>query len=382
MIRVAEEVHETGVRFLVDGLGDRRTLTYDWFGDVVPEATSHLGSAAVALTPIAMSNRMDLQLEGSVELQLIHALQEWADAWAFLRPDIYGRIRVQAKHHDQPVLPPNRRSGALAFSGGVDSLFAAAEHQTRFGAATDPVLVLVHGFDIPLSDPDGFATARRSAQVAAEALGHPLSWVETNWRRDFSTHWTMEFAAGLTAVLRLWHSQAGQAVLGSDEGSGYGFEVFPWSSNPATNHLLGSPAFPVVTHGFAADRVDKCAVVAQRPELLDVVRVCLVEDAGGRNCGSCEKCLRTKLCFAAAGQRDVPAFADPSLNGLDSLMLHKPHLLSYFEATLDHVPNGLTAAERSRVEGFLDRERRRLLPSVPRRIVRSARYRTGRLLNR
>jgi len=381
MIRVSERLDGNRVEFVVDAPAGGGQLWYEWGGAAIPTAATHLDVALVALTPTALRSGMDLAIDGEVDGALIEGVQEWADAWAYLRPDLFRPIRVGAEAQRTDPASAARRSGIIAFSGGVDSLYAASQHLTR-SVAADPALVLVHGFDLPLDDPDGFATALQSAQVAADALGQPLSWVRTNWREDFSRHWTMEFGAGLVSVLQLWRTDAARAVLGSDEGSGYGFEVHPWGSNPATNHLLGSAQFPVVTHGFAADRVGKCGVVAQRPELLDVVRVCLVEDAGGRNCGVCEKCLRTKLCFAAAGVRDVAAFDDQSLEALAALELHKPHLLEYFDAVLAHEPSHLRQDERSLVEDFLVRERRRLEPSIPRRAVRSARYRGMRLVKR
>lgn len=382
MIRVSEQLDGNRVEFVVDAptasSSTATRLWYEWGGAATPTATTHLAAGLVALVPTALRSGLDLVVDGEVDRALVESVQEWADAWAFLRPDLFRPVNVHAEEHRAAAVPPTRRSGILAFSGGVDSLYAASEHLYRT-VDPDPALVLVHGFDLPLDETEGFGVALRSAQTAADALGYPLSWVRTNWRRDFSRHWTMEFGAGLASVLQLWRADAARAVLGSDEGSGYGFEVFPWGSNPATNHLLGSAQFPVVTHGFASDRVAKCRMVAERPELLDVVRVCLVDDAGGRNCGVCEKCLRTKLCFAAAGVRDVPAFDDQSLEALNDLELHKPHVLDYFDAALEHEPSQLRAGERALVQSFMARERRRLHPSVPRRVVRSARYRAAKV---
>lgn len=378
MIRVSEQLDDNRVEFVVDAAAGTSRLWYEWGGAATPSATTHLDAALVALAPAALRSGVDLSIDGEVDGALLEGVQEWADAWAYLRPDLFRPVHVRAERRQAEPAPVARRSGILAFSGGVDSLYAASEHLAR-SANADPALVLVHGFDLPLEDPDGFAVALGSAQAAADALGQPLAWVRTNWRQDFSRHWTMEFGAGLVSVLQLWRMDAARAVLGSDEGSGYGFEVHPWGSNPATNHLLGSAWFPVVTHGFAADRVGKCSVVAQRPELLDVVRVCLVEEAGGRNCGVCEKCLRTKLCFAAAGVRDVAAFDDQSLDALADLQLHKPHLLEYFDAALGHEPSRLRPDERTLVTDFLTRERRRLHPSTVQRAARSARYRAMRL---
>ena len=325
MIRVSEQLDLKRVQFSVAGVEGVDTLWYEWGGEATPEASTHLDAAMVALTPVAMRSGAELFVDGAVDTHLLASVQEWADAWACIRPDLFSQIQIDAKDSYTPPALSKRRSAIVAFSGGVDSLYAASEHLAKTADA-DPSLVLVHGFDLPLEDQAGFETAFHSAQTAAEVLGRPLAWVRTNWRRDLSQNWTMEFAAGLTSALQLWRFDASQAVLGSDEGSGYGFEVYPWGSNPATNHLLGSPAFPIVTHGFAADRVEKCRVVAERAELLKVVRVCLVREAAGRNCGVCEKCLRTKLCLAATGVREMAAFDDHTLDGLQKVRLHKPHL--------------------------------------------------------
>ena len=383
-IDVVERTREDGVDFVVNGLDDRsRVLSFSWGGDAVPrESKSFLPAAAVALLPAALaSSQRRVTFHGRLSVELIAALQEWADAWMFIRPDLYSPIQIKATDVAEIETPArvNRQwSAAVAFSGGVDSLFAALTHQAATTHLGRPALVLVHGFDIPLEASEGFEAAFASARTSADVLGMPLSWVRTNWRRDFCKHWTMEFACGVVSALTLWREDADRAVLGSDDGSGYSFDVFPWSSNPATNPLLGSPYFPTQTMGFACTRVDKAALVGSVEPLRGTVRVCWEGGvSSGSNCGRCEKCIRTALCFAAAGFPNVPALRGASLADLPTVQLRDQHVVHQFRNVINYSPQHLTKEELAFLERQLRSQERRLairsgLKLLPDPILRTA----------
>jgi hypothetical protein len=48
-----------------------------------------------------------------------------------------------------------------------------------------------------------------------------------------------------------------------------------------------------VHHGSNATRLDKLATIVRDPMSYDRLRVCWIQDIGLKNCGECEKCIRT-----------------------------------------------------------------------------------------
>jgi hypothetical protein len=64
---------------------------------------------------------------------------------------------------------------------------------------------------------------------------------------------------------------------------------------------LSSEAFTVIHDGASDGRVDKINLVAEWPEALAHLRVCWEGHDPDRNCGRCEKCVRTILGFRANG---------------------------------------------------------------------------------
>jgi hypothetical protein len=80
-------------------------------------------------------------------------------------------------------------------------------------------------------------------------------------------------------------------------------DLGPLGSHPMLDPLYSSAHFTVEHHGLAMSRIEKVALVADWPVGLDGVRVCQRDDeVWDRNCGTCEKCLRTMLALVAIGK--------------------------------------------------------------------------------
>jgi hypothetical protein len=117
------------------------------------------------------------------------------------------------------------------------------------------------------------------------------------WHDSFlaqlSHNYSHEFRFGLTA-----------------SGEPYDALVLPWGQNPCTDYLLSGEGFCIVHDGAAFSRTEKIAVIAQDPVATRAVKVCWEAADPSTNCGSCEKCLRTKLNFKAVGIDSPSCFAD------------------------------------------------------------------------
>jgi hypothetical protein len=148
----------------------------------------------------------------------------------------------EERHSHSGHVPP--QGGMFAFSGGVDGTFALLRHhKARAGLRTArPVgAMLVHGFDIPLSEQQAFDRARANVADVIGALGLPLAVVRTNWRSEASKVWPREYLAGLSACLHQFRGLANVGVLGA--GEDYAHREQPWGSNPITNRLLSGGGF-------------------------------------------------------------------------------------------------------------------------------------------
>ena len=58
-------------------------------------------------------------------------------------------------------------------------------------------------------------------------------------------------------------------------------------------------------------RNEKVADLADRPDILNHLRVCWLHTGRGLNCGSCEKCLRTMMCLKMNGVLEHANFNAP-----------------------------------------------------------------------
>jgi protein-arginine kinase activator protein McsA len=65
--------------------------------------------------------------------------------------------------------------------------------------------------------------------------------------------------------------------------------------------MLSSNAFQIVHDGAAFPRLDKMREITKWPEAMQNLRVCWQGNQKDRNCGRCEKCVRTILNFRILG---------------------------------------------------------------------------------
>ena len=269
--------------------------------DALPSPLRRHDLAVVALLFVAMREGCDLHVAGPVSWSLLARLEEFQAAWTKWQPRRYRRVAISADEVVMPAPVPGLRAVAL-FSGGVDSTFTVWRHRNgAAGHASRDIVtaIMIHGFDIPLSAEAAFERAASAARNALGSVDLPLTCVKTNWR-SICADWEMEFAAGLAACLRQWQGDGDAGLIGADDH--YGALVTPWGSNPITNPLLSSDDFELVFDGGGFTRAEKIAAIAGWRPGVENLRVCWEGPATGENCGVCEKCLRTKLNFMAAGK--------------------------------------------------------------------------------
>ena len=281
---------ETTLTFtvLVDGerfeayLRANRPLVTDRVDPVVP----------VALLA-AMRRRQPLHLPGPVSAGLLGHLDRAQDVLQSFSRGLLARTPVVAK----PAPPPAPGTGVgCCFSGGVDAFYSALRHEDVTH------LVFVVGLDTfdPMS-----ARARaglESARAAGDALGKELIEVETNFQalteRFATASWCRGPALGAVALALQPHFT--RVLFPSIRTYEH---LYPWGSHPLLDPLWGTEALEIDHADCETTRSDKVRLVAGCDVALAHLRVCNKQGAV-RNCGRCEKCIRTAVELRLAGALD------------------------------------------------------------------------------
>lgn len=225
-------------------------------------------------------------------------------------PLSHERLHIEATPR-VPVVRPHRTASCL--TGGVDSSALLIRNQ-RDHPPGHPhrveVGMVVYGLDAStdgdILDPDGFLR-----EVAGDT-GIEIAAVRTNIRDlDPTTHaWhdliqAATFAGAAHAAL----PDCDRLII--PPGDALASNI-PYGTHPALDHQFGSAELRVQHEIVGHDRLERLQMVVASP-LLDSLQVCnrpRVEWGATRNCGRCEKCLRTTVGLRAAGVDQAVAFSE------------------------------------------------------------------------
>jgi hypothetical protein len=282
------------------------TVFYEVSGETAPPPPDNFDGILCATVLHAMGQRRKIRLHGPATSELLRNLNEFQLAWRRWRPDVYQTVEIEA---DSVIIPRPRDERSLsAFSGGVDSTFTLLRNNPqgpipRYAVDT---LVLVHGFDVALANSDALQElVDRTEPVRALAKARLLI-VRTNSKELGLQSWTDSCGAQLAACLHLFSADFSHALIGGSDA--YDELWLPWGTNPITDHLLSGGRMAIVHDGAAFCRTEKVAFLADVPAALRSLKVCWEGKDQGRNCGVCEKCVRTQINFLAVGRADAPCF--------------------------------------------------------------------------
>ena len=283
-------------------------IWWDISGDdsILPPRLAVHDIAATGLVFFAMHHGKHLHINGPVSASLLENLEDMVASWVNWRPDLYQRVNISAAEEvrggNESLSSLISGQAIVAFSGGLDASFTAWRHVSgNVGRRNKKLIsgVLIHGFDIPIDAHQAFETTYNAAAESLESLGVPIAVVKTNWRTQVCIDWHSEFGTGVSTCLRNWQGMADTALIGSDDE--YRNLALPWGGNPITYAMLSSSDFKVVYDGGEFSRTKKAEGIIGWPTGLRNLRVCWQGPLTGKNCGTCEKCLRTKMSFLAIG---------------------------------------------------------------------------------
>jgi hypothetical protein len=244
-----------------------------------------------------LRNREDLHVDGPVSPRLLGQIEEITAVLRSFFPRAIRPIRVEAA----PKAPSaGRELTASFFTRGLDSWFAVLE------ALEDSHLhpPLTHTVYCPTFNAKGWSPELREAKAravreASTRVGLELIRLETNVNRVVGHgQFAMAHALGFSSHL----------IASGDMRGG----LIPRGLHPDLDPRFSTERTRIIHYGDAS-RIQKTDRVARSRPALETLDVCqydyLEQD---RNCGRCEKCLRTMLELHALGALErCPVFDEP-----------------------------------------------------------------------
>lgn len=297
------------VRLRRDSGGPATEITYEIVDAGIRENPRVLDGFLFSVLLHAMSIGLPLRVHGPVSRTAMYNLQCVQDFWRLWRPTRYRQVDIIP---DQVVdlerHKPGRRA-ITAFSGGVDSTFTVLRHKNRLANTVSynvDTALMVHGFDIRLSNGDATEMAIRRATPFLDRMGVTLRVIRTNSAELNLQNWEDSHGAQLAACLHQFSEEFEFGLIGSS--TSYAEPMFAYGSNPVLDHLFSGDDFEIVYDAAGYPKAEKIFAIAKDPVATAGLRVCWQGKDQWRNCGRCGKCMRTRLTFMIAGLPNPPCF--------------------------------------------------------------------------
>lgn len=256
-----------------------------------------------------MKEGLPVRVHGDISESCAYNVRELQRAWHKWRGDQYAIVDM-VPDRIRACEPVNRKV-VQAFSGGVDACFTLINNDLLKGKGGLDIsaAVLVHGFDVDHEEVKTFGRLRDLYEEKLDGYGVKLETVRTDSKIASFQDWDDSSGIQLAACLHNFSDQYGIGVLGSSEP--YEALIIPWGSSPITDHLFSGDVMSIIHDGAGYSRTEKVEVLNDHLEDLSWLRVCWAGKEQDRNCGKCEKCLRTRMNFAAVGNRNPACFPTP-----------------------------------------------------------------------
>lgn len=289
-------------------------FSVDYFEDMtdVPEAIAAV-VFAVNILPIAWFYDTELIIP-ELDSNFNESIDEFKAGFVKMYPgmSLKGTLTVN-KLIDCSYEPTEKT--ALFFSGGLDATTSLINIMED---GQEPVLLTLWGADVKLADLEGWENKSNHTKMIAKKFGLESAFVSTEFRRFLDE--------GLLTqkVLPLindgwWHGlHHGIGLIGHAAPYAYKHklrcvyiaasyskgEVYTCASDPTIDDYVRFGSCQTVHEGYNLDRQAKIRTVSRfvSAKKIDLPLIVCWESTGGRNCGHCEKCMRTAAGFIAAGQ--------------------------------------------------------------------------------
>lgn len=243
---------------------------------------------AAVLLP-CMKRGEDIVIDGSVSSKLLEGVEKIMDlyeSWSL------GFHRVSVHVKSQKKDRSNSKYIASFFSGGVDSFYTYLKNKKE---AKNKIshFILVHGFDIVLSNTDFFHDVTKSIQRVAREENIELITVKTNAGEIIESRILWDFGHGgaLAAVALCLRNRLKRIYISSAVSTE---ELYPYGTHPDLDKHWSTETMQVIHEGTEYNRLEKVIHCISKSSLaLKHLRVCNQNLKEKYNCSRCFKCLRT-----------------------------------------------------------------------------------------
>lgn len=275
--------------------------------------------AAWYLIPISMRLGRPLFIHGTGSPETAANFKKLTRMWQTWLPGHFSATTVRfSKLMPREASSEIHNRSLLYYSGGLDATYTGLM-RLKSGMTQD--LLTVHGMDYNNADPSAFEALLAKTQAFANCLANTRIVVKSDAYDLYSKYEVNLSNRHLAHVFSLagagfFHATEYQnLVLAADERIDGQFLTFPWGTNSISNPLFDDGKTKILTHGDDVTRAEKLLAAHESSQAMQSLSFCWNRSLQPLNCGTCRKCLRTKmLCLAATGKvpeiflnRSVPA---------------------------------------------------------------------------
>jgi hypothetical protein len=183
----------------------------------------------------------------------------------------------------------------------VDSFYTTLDNLQNPKPGYPPLthLLFMRGLETVLAEEQGAEQSAVLVREVARSLGLTLIEGVSNLRSFFRVDWGPWNGTGLAATAHALGRGFGVFLIPA--GSRYWTVGPPVGSHPLIDESCRTEWLEIRNDGAHNGRPKKVAALAGNDLVLGHLRICTQSRSGPRNCGRCNKCLRTMIAMEAAG---------------------------------------------------------------------------------
>lgn len=295
MGKLLKTEHTAGVSFTITcDNGTKETLWYSTERKYERFLSLSPAAAVTALLVRAMVSGENITTDGTLPIELINNLDAFQAQFIIWVPSLKHVTITPKKTIRAPHYATKKQ--CLAFSGGVDSFYSLLKLRRKLTYA-----LLMHGFDIPLSEKEGFRHVKESYR-AALPNGMTLIPLTTNLKELLDPHidWVVTHAAALLGSAMVFKKLYSTFYISSGYEKG---DKPPYGSHPNTDPLLSNGSIVVRHYGEKITRTVKTAAISHMKATYTTLHVCCwLKGDSLNNCCRCSKCIRTMIPLQIEGK--------------------------------------------------------------------------------
>jgi hypothetical protein len=306
----------------IDDGGPVRHLQFEFS---VPASATGNFALPLTLTP-SMALGAPLHVASPVDAKLLDGqarIQAQLADWSSTFSSVPVTARARAR-------PEGAADGVGAFfSGGLDSFCTLHTHRDEITH-----LILIHGFDVWLSDR---AIRKRIAEMAHDvgrAFDIEVIEVATDAKEVMLplVPWQWYHGGLLAGIAHALEDHISRVLVPATHTLA---DKEPWGQHPDLDYLWSTARVGVETADADKTRPEKCAIIGESAVAMRWLRVCW-QQPGEWNCGRCVKCLRTIIDLAICDRlADCRTFPDTvNVDAVRRLVIRR-NSLPYCRATIE-----------------------------------------------